>query len=234
MAKDSTKRPRRTPLPPGVKPNPRAKGNRPTDSSTSSIDKLSLTELSTWPTMTERMAELFLGNLTSELEDATERAAAVLGALFVQDAVTDLVRCHLVNRDPDTLKELTGPRGPLYSFHHTTLIALGLGLISDDTAAHLHSIRQIRNAFSHSFRPISFGTKAIFDECEKLSRLPPSKGNPLVDIVKPPSRANMAQRQFIGAVRALTTSLSKAAFSELRKNRRRNRLKRYRRAKKAG
>jgi hypothetical protein len=127
---------------------------------------LSLSDLSKWPSLEEQMAHY--EEASKELREGTDRAVAIVGALYVQDALNGLIVVHLARTDETTMGELYNRDGPLHSFGTATLLAYAMGLIEQSTKTRLDTIRRVRNAFAHAFRPITFETPAIADACRGL------------------------------------------------------------------
>ena len=94
----------------------------------------------------------------------------MLGALCVQDVLNSLILSRLERRDTDTAEELTSRDGPLYSFASAILLAYGMGLIEKEVKTRLDTIRRVRNAFAHAYRPVSFKTTSIADACHSLRK----------------------------------------------------------------
>jgi len=120
--------------------------------------------------------ELFM----KEIRRGSDRSAAILVALHTQDDVTRLVCSNLEGLfDEGLMKELMKQNAPLGSFYSATLLAFAMGLIDETTKKQLNLIRDIRNAFAHALRPISFKTPEIVEACEKLHRLHHGGDDPL-------------------------------------------------------
>jgi hypothetical protein len=84
----------------------------------------------------------------AELDQDNDRAAAIVGAVFVEESLTTLVSKRL-NRNQKIIDELFRTSGPLGPF--STKIDMGflLGLYSDAACNELHTLRRIRNEFAH-------------------------------------------------------------------------------------
>jgi hypothetical protein len=78
-----------------------------------------------------------------------DRAAAIMAGAFVEDAL-----CRAVGR-----------RSPFYSMIEAGFDrGLYKGLVRND----LHVIRNVRNAFAHAIKPITFDTPEVIEEVGKL------------------------------------------------------------------
>lgn len=100
------------------------------------------------------------------LRGETDRAAALLGAAYVDNYLTDMFRVKL---HEDAPRKLFEDRGPLWAFANKIDLAYGLGWLSTDVWADLHVVRKIRNDFAH--KPdhlLSFGADSIRDRTANL------------------------------------------------------------------
>lgn len=173
---------------------------------------LSLSELTTWPSTAEWRA--MFEQASEELQKGTDRAVAILGALYAHDAINSLLLTHMVRRDEPTIKDLTRRDGTLYSFGSATMLAYALGLIDEKTRERLDIIRKVRNAFAHAMRPISFGTTSIADACRTLDYRPTG---PLAEALRYPAdsvhmtKAERARYEFLQTVFSEGASLAAKA-----------------------
>jgi hypothetical protein len=116
--------------------------------------------------MTQPIDVAFDGFFVS-LRQESDRAAAVLGAAFLDTLLADLLRRHLV---PGLAKDAFEHNGPLGSFADRTTMAYALGLINSATKADLDLIRRIRNDFAHSHdHKLSFSVDAIRSRARELA-----------------------------------------------------------------
>jgi DNA-binding MltR family transcriptional regulator len=99
------------------------------------------------------------------LREGSDRAAAVLGALYAHYAVNNLIEAHLEDAPKKALEELTSSDGPLYSFGSAILLCWAMGLIDEESKRQLNTIRNIRNTFAHSYKPVTFETQSVIDSC---------------------------------------------------------------------
>ena len=68
---------------------------------------------------------------------------------------------YLSRTDEETVDLLVDRDGPLASFCSKIRLAYALAIISPDERDDLEAVRQIRNAFAHTLRPISFKTEQV-------------------------------------------------------------------------
>lgn len=99
--------------------------------------------------------------LRAEFAGSSERAAAIVGAAYLDELLTNLLNVFMV---PDTAKkdkEIFSGNGPLSTFSSKINMSWKLGLISDRERTIFHSVRSIRNDFAHKLTGISFADDAI-------------------------------------------------------------------------
>lgn len=80
------------------------------------------------------------------LKSETDRAAALLGAAYLDKYLADMFRVRLHEDAPNRLFQAHGPLG---EFAGKIDLAYSLGWLSADIWADLHTIRKIRNDFAH-------------------------------------------------------------------------------------
>jgi hypothetical protein len=109
----------------------------------------------------------------TEFEKESDRAAVIVSASIFDDALSNLLRQHLVP-NPASVDELfDGSNAPLGSFSAKIALAHRIGLISGSFARNLHLIRRIRNEFAHNIHGGSFedsGVKCRVMELYKAQR----------------------------------------------------------------
>lgn len=116
----------------------------------------------------------------------SDRAAAIMGAAFVEDGLDVVIGAMLANRE-DQAALFHDPGAPFGTLRAKTVAAYGLGLCSKRVAADIDEIRSIRNQFSHALRPISFNTPEVWAACERLTLYAPEN---LIGLQQPdPTRA---------------------------------------------
>jgi hypothetical protein len=96
-----------------------------------------------------------------------DRSLAIVGAAFLEAQLEKLLIKKLPSVDSRLEGRLFKNRGPLADFDSKILIATALGLISNNAASALGSIRAVRNTFAHSIVDITFDTKEVADEMNR-------------------------------------------------------------------
>jgi len=108
-----------------------------------------------------------------ELENESDRGAALIGAAFIEEALGELLQGVMVD-DRKAVKDLLGRS--LSNFSARIALANCLGLLDSDIYEDLGLIRDIRNRFAHRHHVVSFQDEEITKQCFKLrtiERLPP-------------------------------------------------------------
>jgi len=125
--------------------------------------KPSLRDLSRIHNFDERVQDML-----HELDNQTDRGAALIAAAMVDVALGRCMRCRLLYFDNcvDVLFENEG--APLGTFSARIKMARGLGVIGPLTESHLNSVRRVRNQFAHSPLKIDFTNELIAAEIDKL------------------------------------------------------------------
>jgi hypothetical protein len=103
----------------------------------------------------------------SELEHASPRGAAILGAAFVDENLTRLLKSKL-KQDKKLLDDMFEPSRPLGSFGSKINLAFLMGLYSEEARTELDIIKNIRNKFAHRIAP-SFASPLIRERAMTLS-----------------------------------------------------------------
>lgn len=123
--------------------------------------------------------------LNAEFARANDRAAAVVAAAFLDEAVRgvlEVIMLPLGKDDPD----LFSPSQSLGSFMARANLAYRLGLIDRSEWSRLGKVAKIRNEFAHITEDVSFETPRIKDRCLALSvplgLVPPRHVPPKVDL----------------------------------------------------
>jgi len=102
-----------------------------------------------------------------EFQDETDRAAAVLGAAWLDVRLQRLLQNFLVD-DPKVIAPLFEALGPLDAFGPRIRLAYSLGLISRMSFDDLVLIKDIRNAFAHNLHGLTFSDPQIARACSRL------------------------------------------------------------------
>lgn len=109
---------------------------------------------------------------------------AIMGQCLLEIYLDELLRPHFARRDDDTWAVLTDDRGPLSTFHSKIVAAYAFGICNAAVKNVLHSVRQIRNAFAHSKKPITFSHQLVVKELADIS-LPTGKKTQLHNVIIP-------------------------------------------------
>jgi hypothetical protein len=137
----------------------------------------------------------------AEIENSSDRAAAVLGAAFIDDRLTEAIKARF-HQDKKVLERLFGHAGALSTFSAKIDVAFSIGMLSKEAIEDLHVIRKVRNEFAHNLRMKSFAAAPVRDliknihmSSKTLIKLPGGKNTltltfppPASKIAKPPPR----------------------------------------------
>jgi DNA-binding MltR family transcriptional regulator len=143
------------------------------------------------------------------LRDESDRAAAILGATYVESIVEDLLRSSLVDH-PDVDAMFRGI-GPFSSFSAKTAMLFAMGKINEASRSDLDLIRKIRNEFAHTLAESDFQQTKIAAWCVELT------GAWAGEFAEPGQRA---RAQFFE-----TVDLAREVLKQRTRNRRRKRTK---------
>lgn len=152
------------------------------------------------------------------LAQESDLSAIVIGTALVEGLLEALL-IHKFHTQSSMLNEqLFTNRGPLSDFNGKILISLAIGIIDQDFADELHSLRAIRNAFSHSKVPLSFDNAVIKKELSaiKLANVLRKKELETPAIAKMNNRDHflMGVRFMLGLI--MCSGYVKGPFSEAR------------------
>lgn len=111
--------------------------------------------------------------LVEEMNGESDRAVAIVGAAWVEEALSGAVTSFLHTHGKSQERLFSG-NAPLSTFSAKIDLARLLGIITDSIWSDLHSIRDIRNIFAHHIAhktdhtKLTFGTDSIKDKCLSL------------------------------------------------------------------
>jgi hypothetical protein len=105
-------------------------------------------------------------SIFAELNHASDRAAGIVGAVLVEESLTNLIRSRL-NRDEEIMTELLHSSAPLGAFSTKIKVGFLLGLYSADARKELTTIKDIRNQYAH-YIARSFEYEKIRDKANNL------------------------------------------------------------------
>jgi hypothetical protein len=109
--------------------------------------------------------------IVDELEQQTDRGAAIIGAAFVESLLREALESRLRVRtalERRTAKGLFGTMGPLSSLSAKIDLGVLLGLYPEAVQGDLHRLRDVRNQFAHEHEPRDFGYPKIAEICAKF------------------------------------------------------------------
>lgn len=131
------------------------------------------------------MQKTALEILDAEFAGASDRAAAIVAAAILDDALQDLLKCAMVG---EALKEsdVFRPGQQLGSFSTRVKLAHLLGLIDESEKRRLSLVARVRNDFAHLASDLSFATPSVADRCRELAPppelVPPREVPPEIDL----------------------------------------------------
>ena len=114
------------------------------------------------------------------LNAETDRGCALMAGAFLDDQLKAVIGRTLVQNDK-VLGKVFEPNGAVGTFSSRIDFAYLLGQIGPKAHRDLHLVRQIRNQFGHTARPLTFEEPSIADRCAELyydvgaEKLPPRK-----------------------------------------------------------
>jgi DNA-binding MltR family transcriptional regulator len=103
-----------------------------------------------------------------EVLTAHDRAVAILLVSQVERFLEMTIISHLFRQDDNTIYLLIARDGPLSSFYSKITLGYAMGFITDPEKDDLNNLREIRNAFAHTLRPITFKTEQIASRIDML------------------------------------------------------------------
>jgi len=134
-----------------------------------------------------------------EFEGESDRAAAVLGAAYLDDHLRELIGSFLIDDSTRVDELLKGPLAPLGSFASRISASYCMGLMSKNEYNDLQIIREIRNRFAHELHGVSFSDAWVKNKCAELE---------LAKAMKPlPGSPPGAREQFTAALSLLSYQL---------------------------
>lgn len=110
---------------------------------------------------TPTTADQWLETIHREFNRESDRAAAIVVAAMLDEALKLLLRKRLREARSRTADLLEGDQAPLHSFSAKIDAAHQLGLISAYMARDLHLVRKIRNEFAHHPLELTFDSDGV-------------------------------------------------------------------------
>lgn len=121
-----------------------------------------MTENRHWDAATTEEAEAL-----EELENASDRAAAIIAATFVEARLREILKKKLLD-EPKINETIYKPSGAFGKFGVMIDVGRLLGLYSQTAWRDLVTIKDIRNDFAHKPFATSFVNQSIQDRCNNL------------------------------------------------------------------
>jgi hypothetical protein len=107
--------------------------------------------------------------LRRELVEGTDRSAALVSCSLVDNTLMAAMAARMYFQvDAEFANLFMGPMAPLGSFSTRIKVGKALAIYGSQVEDMLDSIRQIRNVFAHSAKPLPFTHPTILDELDKL------------------------------------------------------------------
>lgn len=106
-----------------------------------------------------------------EVETGSDRSVALLLGADAEKCLARYMLVKLDITDPAISEKLTGRGGPLGTFHQCAMLAEATGAITSAEAQAVKVVRDVRNAFAHAARPVTFDTPEIVAECDPLRKI---------------------------------------------------------------
>lgn len=106
-------------------------------------------------------------NLASEFQHKSDRSTAILGAVYLEVHLGQLISCFMVN-DPGETAQLLDEENSLGSFNARAKAAFCFGLISKNEYHDLKLISKIRNKFTNEIEMTSFAENGVRELCYQL------------------------------------------------------------------
>ena len=116
--------------------------------------------------------------VVDELNGESERACAIVGGVFLDDLLENLLGIYLVD-NRDARNDLLGSERlttPLGNFGARVLAAYAIGLIDANHYKALKKVQKIRNRFAHDLS-LNFEEPLISKLCKELSQLCDTRRN---------------------------------------------------------
>jgi DNA-binding MltR family transcriptional regulator len=103
----------------------------------------------------------------SESQHKSDRSAALLGAVYLDSCLGQLIASFLVD-DPEETAKLLDEEKPLGNFQARARAAYCLGLISTNEYHDIKLIIEIRNRFANQVELVSFTENGIRENCYRF------------------------------------------------------------------
>jgi hypothetical protein len=104
-----------------------------------------------------------------EANSGSDRVAVIILAAQLQNSMARRIIQELGEVDDQTIEHLYDRDAPLSSFYSTSILALAMGIIDQDTFEQVNIIRRIRNLFAHAPVHVTFKSELVSAESMKLN-----------------------------------------------------------------
>jgi DNA-binding MltR family transcriptional regulator len=149
------------------------------------------------------------------LQDAPDIAVAILATSQVEMMLEKAIFEKLRRNDQDTINLLTEAGGPLSGMHAKVSLAYAMGIIDETAKRNLNVVRNIRNAFAHAKRRISFDEPEVLDELRDI-QIPSRAGkDERAILVDAKGKAFSGRPRFFALCTALFMKLSRRKMKQL-------------------
>jgi hypothetical protein len=99
----------------------------------------------------------------------SDRAMAILMSAMVEDTLQAFLLFHMNEAlTEDDERRLAGPEGVIGTFSSKIMLGFAFNLFGPTTRHDLDLIRQIRNEFAHTTRPLDFKLKEVEEACAQF------------------------------------------------------------------
>ena len=118
----------------------------------------------------DRLAPIDPTLLQNEILGTSDRAAVIILAAFLDDALQFLLTKKMRPLNDEEFKKTFSSSSPLGPFSARIDMSYLLGGIDEDLRDRLHDLREMRNACAHSKRPISFENSELANVCKRFMK----------------------------------------------------------------
>jgi hypothetical protein len=133
------------------------------------------------------------------IAERNDRGAALIAGTLVENVLRRAIMRRLVPLTQGEVDSLFGRDAPLSTFSDLIRIAHAFGLIPKEIKLDLDRLREIRNAFAHTYFPVNFETEVIVKACMGFAPDPA----PYADV----AGMTVAKSRYLNAVGRLIVSI---------------------------
>ncbi len=101
--------------------------------------------------------------------DDNDRACAIIAASLLEDNLISLFQAHMRSLSNEWYEKIFEGNGPLASFSSLIKTGYVLEYYDNEARRNLDTIREIRNTFAHTKKPLTFNTPEISNSCKLLT-----------------------------------------------------------------